>query len=49
VTALLAQPEKIAQMGIAARWEYKSRYTAATNYSLLMQIYEQSIHNCSRN
>jgi glycosyltransferase involved in cell wall biosynthesis len=49
VTAVLAQPEKIAQMGIAARWEYKSRYTAATNYSLLMQIYEQSIHNCSRN
>lgn len=49
LTALLAQPEKIAQMGIAARWEYKSRYTAETNYSLLMRIYEQSIHTHSRN
>jgi glycosyltransferase involved in cell wall biosynthesis len=49
LTALLAQPEKIAQMGTAARSEYKSRYTAATNYSLLMRIYEQSIHTHSRN
>lgn len=49
LTALLAQPGKIAQMGIAARWEYKSRYTAARNYSLLMQIYEQSIRTHSGN
>jgi glycosyltransferase involved in cell wall biosynthesis len=49
LTALLAQPEKIAQMGIAARSEYESRYTAASNYSSLMRIYEQSIHTHSKN
>jgi glycosyltransferase involved in cell wall biosynthesis len=49
LTALLSQPEKIAAMGIAARREYESRYTAKTNYSLLMRIYEQSINNCLRN
>ena len=49
LTALLAQPEKIAQMGMAARSEYESRYTAASNYSSLMRIYEQSIHTHSKN
>jgi glycosyltransferase involved in cell wall biosynthesis len=49
LTELLAQPEKTRAMGIAARREYESRYTAKTNYSLLMRIYEQSISNYSRN
>ena len=49
VAELLAQPKKIAAMGIAARREYESRYTAASNYSLLMQIYKKSIDTCSKN
>jgi glycosyltransferase involved in cell wall biosynthesis len=49
VAELLTRPEKIAAMGIAARKEYESRYTARTNYSLLMRIYEKSMNACSRN
>jgi glycosyltransferase involved in cell wall biosynthesis len=43
------QPERIAEMGRAARKEYEKRYTAEKNYRSLMQIYEQTMRACARN
>jgi glycosyltransferase involved in cell wall biosynthesis len=36
-------PEAVRQMGRAARRKYESDYTEEKNYSLLMQIYEQTV------
>jgi glycosyltransferase involved in cell wall biosynthesis len=36
-------PEEMRQMGIAARQEYESKYTAQRNYPRLMEIYERAI------
>jgi glycosyltransferase involved in cell wall biosynthesis len=36
-------PSEVAEMGRAARREYETRYTAETNYSRLMEIYQQSV------
>jgi glycosyltransferase involved in cell wall biosynthesis len=44
-----SQPERIAEMGRAARKEYEKRYTAEKNYRSLMQIYEQTMRACARN
>ena len=39
-----SHPSETWEMGRAARLEYESRYTAANNYSLLMQIYERTLN-----
>jgi glycosyltransferase involved in cell wall biosynthesis len=44
-----SQPDRMAEMGRAARKEYEARYTAARNYDTLMQIYEQTMRACARN
>jgi len=49
VNWILDRPEKLAEMGKAARREYESRYTAEKNYHLLMSIYEQTISDYTRN
>ena len=36
-------PEQLAVMGKEARLEYEAKYTAARNYSLLMEIYQRAI------
>ena len=36
-------PADLARMGRAARGIYETNFTAKTNYSLLMQIYEQAV------
>jgi glycosyltransferase involved in cell wall biosynthesis len=36
-------PKELLQMGRAARRKYESDYTAEKNYSLLMEIYEQTV------
>ena len=36
-------PDKMAQMGRAARKEYESRYTAEKNYKMLIDIYERAL------
>jgi len=38
-----AHPERMAEMGLAARAEYEARYTAAGNYEMLMKIYDEAI------
>jgi glycosyltransferase involved in cell wall biosynthesis len=38
-----AHPERMAEMGRAARAEYEARYTAESNYQLLMEIYQHAI------
>jgi glycosyltransferase involved in cell wall biosynthesis len=44
-----SQPDRMAEMGRAARKEYEARYTAEKNYSTLMQIYERTMRACARN
>jgi len=44
-----SQPDRMAEMGRAARKEYEVRYTAEKNYNTLMQIYEQTMRACARN
>jgi glycosyltransferase involved in cell wall biosynthesis len=39
----LSEPQPVKRMRQAARQEYERKYTAATNYRLLMAIYEQSL------
>jgi glycosyltransferase involved in cell wall biosynthesis len=39
---------QVSEMGEAARREYESRYTAETNYGLLMRIYEHTIRAHAR-
>jgi len=43
-----AQPGRLVEMGRAARQEYEDLYTPEKNYSALMQIYQQTIADCSR-
>ncbi|WP_028535730.1 glycosyltransferase family 4 protein [Paludibacterium yongneupense] len=38
-----AHPERMAEMGRAARAEYERHYTAETNYQMLMEIYRHAI------
>ncbi len=38
-------PEEVRVMGIAARAEYESKYTAEKNYPQLMEIYQRAAHN----
>lgn len=45
----LSHPAEVAAMGKAARQEYEQRYTAQINYSMLLNIYEQTIGAYSRN
>jgi glycosyltransferase involved in cell wall biosynthesis len=40
-----SHPERMRQMGEAAREEYESKYTAETNYPRLMEIYQHAIAN----
>ena len=42
IHSLLGNPERSAEMRIAARREYKEKYTAETNYRMLMRIYEEA-------
>jgi glycosyltransferase involved in cell wall biosynthesis len=49
VNWILDRPEKLAEIGKAARREYESLYTAEENYHLLMRIYEQTISDYTRN
>jgi len=39
----LEHPAEMAEMGRAARKEFETRYTAERNYSLLMEVYEQTV------
>nr|NJM03241.1 glycosyltransferase family 4 protein [Desulfobacula sp.] len=43
VSAMLASPERLIQMGINARNEYETKYTPEKNYELLMDIYNKVI------
>jgi len=36
-------PERMREMGREARREYESKYTAETNYPILMEIYRHAI------
>jgi len=36
-------PEKMREMGLAARAEYEAKYTAGQNYKMLIAIYEQAL------
>jgi glycosyltransferase involved in cell wall biosynthesis len=38
-------PEELHAMGIAARAEYESKYTAEKNYPQLMEIYQRAARN----
>jgi glycosyltransferase involved in cell wall biosynthesis len=38
-----AHPERMNEMGLESRREYEAKYTAATNYKLLMDIYGRAI------
>jgi glycosyltransferase involved in cell wall biosynthesis len=38
-----SHPDELAEMGRAARRKYETDYTAEKNYSLLMQIYQQTV------
>lgn len=38
-------PEEVRAMGITARAEYESKYTAEKNYPQLMEIYQRAAHN----
>jgi glycosyltransferase involved in cell wall biosynthesis len=40
-------PLELSQMGRAARAKYETDYTAEKNYSLLMEIYEQTLSACA--
>ena len=42
IHSLLGNPERSAEMRIAARREYEEKYTAETNYRMLMRIYEEA-------
>ncbi|MGA2253873.1 MAG: glycosyltransferase family 4 protein [Thermoguttaceae bacterium] len=39
----LADPQAAAKMRLAARCEYEAKYTAETNYQLLMEIYQKAL------
>ena len=45
---LLANPEKVAQMRVAARQELEKKYTAERNYGLLLEAYDRAILNCRK-
>jgi hypothetical protein len=36
-------PDEMGAMGLAARGEYESKYTAEKNYPLLIEIYKQAM------
>jgi len=38
-----ANPERMREMGVAARAEYEAKYTAEQNYRMLMEIYERAL------
>lgn len=38
-----SHPDEVRAMGVAARQEYESRYTAEKNYPMLMEIYQRAI------
>ena len=38
-------PEDMAEMGKQARGEYQARYTPASNYKMLLDVYRLAIHN----
>jgi glycosyltransferase involved in cell wall biosynthesis len=38
-----SHPEKMREMGVAARAEYEAKYTAERNYKMLMAIYERAL------
>jgi len=44
---LWTQPARLAEMGRAAREEYKGNYTAERNYELMMQIYTRTMAVCN--
>jgi glycosyltransferase involved in cell wall biosynthesis len=39
-------PERMQQMGMEARKEYESKYTAEKNYPMLMEIYHRTLAGC---
>jgi hypothetical protein len=39
----MEHPDKLADMGKAARAKYEAQYTADRNYANLMQIYERAL------
>ena len=43
IHSLLGNPERSAEMRIATRREYEEKYTAETNYRMLMRIYEEAV------
>lgn len=40
-----SHPDEIRAMGVAARKEYEAKYTAATNYPILMDIYQRAMQH----
>jgi glycosyltransferase involved in cell wall biosynthesis len=44
----VADPEQLTLMRIQARSEYKIKYTASRNYSMLIAIYEQAIQSAEK-
>jgi glycosyltransferase involved in cell wall biosynthesis len=43
-----SHPTEMRRMGMAARREYDASYTSQINYSILMDIYRESIEACAR-
>ncbi|HNR69682.1 MAG TPA: glycosyltransferase family 4 protein [bacterium] len=41
----IEHPEEMKQMGLNARREYERKYTAETNYKILIEIYQAAIEN----
>ena len=45
---VLDNPDQVAKMRIAARAEFVKKYTAESNYEMLMDIYNQAADNTQR-
>ena len=45
VRKALSDRARLDFMRIEARREYETKYTGETNYQMLMEIYEQSVHH----
>ena len=43
-----AHPDQMSDMGRQSRREYETKYTAETNYKLLMDIYDRAIASAAR-
>lgn len=48
VRRILADPQELARMRLAARQEFASKFTADANHNILMAIYEQALGRCTK-